>query len=216
VYDKDFYDYIIAHDVAKLRNALLNESHLPHSVMFLDNHDEERVASRLGIDQLRPAIVLQATLPGLKLYYKGQEEGSKIKLPMQLGRRPYEPVNQEVYDWHQKVFAITSDPVFVLGDFEIVNSIKIDEQNNTCQNLLAFKRTYKQQTYLIVANYSIVRSKGFVPYVPEVNEHLTTVVFADQLTGVEYPYKRDSLMTHHLYVELSPWQCHVFRIKEVV
>jgi hypothetical protein len=216
VYDKDFYDCIITHDVPQIKTALLNKPHLPHSVIFLDNHDEQRSAARLTPSQIQPAAILQAALPGLKLYYQGQEEGSKVTLPMQISRGPYEQLNQEVYDWYQNVFEITKDPVFVLGDFELVDPIDLDDQNQTSANLVAFKRTYKQKTYIVVVNYSLKRSKGFIPFVPEINDRLTKIVFEDKLTGQSYEYTRNLLMTHHLYVELAPWQSHVFEVREEV
>ena len=35
--------------------------------------------------------VLALTLPGLRLLHEGQIEGRRVKLPVQLGRRPGEP-----------------------------------------------------------------------------------------------------------------------------
>lgn len=214
VYDKDFYDGIITHNINLLQTALQTKSHLPHSVMFLDNHDEQRSASLLANEELYSAIVTHATLPGLKLYYEGQEEGSKIRLPMQVGRSPFEEKNEQIYSWYQLVFSIVKDPVFVLGDFEVIVPLPVDPNAVTSTNLIAYKRSYNGRTFLIVVNYSKKLSQGHIPYIPQVNDHLSTIVFFDRLTSKEYAYERDLLMTHHLFVELRPWQSHIFEIIE--
>lgn len=52
---------------------LLNNTHLP--IFVLGNHDQPRLATRIGNNQLRAAAMLQLTLPGLICIYNGEELG---------------------------------------------------------------------------------------------------------------------------------------------
>ena len=65
-------------------------------VRFIENHDEPRAYDALGPEKSRPAIVLAATLPGATLLHDGQFEGFRAKLPVQIGRQPDEPVDEEL------------------------------------------------------------------------------------------------------------------------
>lgn len=44
-------------------------------VFCFSNHDQSRIASRIGVDEARAAAVLQLTLPGLAIMYYGDELG---------------------------------------------------------------------------------------------------------------------------------------------
>ena len=65
-------------------------------VRFIENHDEPRSAATLDPEKAGAASVVVATLPGARLFYDGQFEGRKVKLPVQLGRQPEEYPDREL------------------------------------------------------------------------------------------------------------------------
>src|SRR5690242_16800736 len=60
---------------------------------FIENHDEPRAATTFSHAKERATALTIATLPGIKLFHEGQLEGRRVRLPVFLGRRPYEPEN---------------------------------------------------------------------------------------------------------------------------
>jgi glycosidase len=215
-YDKELYDILVQQDTKKLSYYLKTNSAVNDSVIFLENHDENRSASIFSYEALTSASTLQYTLPGLQLIQEGQQEGWQTSLPVQIGRRPQEKTNTVLYNHYKKLQSITNDPVFVLGDIEFFDPIQINDHTPSFQNLIMFKRTYKTKTFIVIINFTPHNSKAFMPFTPEINEHLKTILFHDRLSDKEYAYARSLLLTHHLYIELKAWQSHIFEVIEVV
>ena len=84
-YDKRLLDVLKGRDLEAL-DAHLNAdlTYQQKSVRFLENHDEDRSLLELGEQPSRAASVIQATIPGMKLYYHGQFEGRRLRLPVQM------------------------------------------------------------------------------------------------------------------------------------
>lgn len=85
-------------DVINLYQDSLGEANLPNYV--LGNHDQPRVASRVGWQQARLLAMLQLTLPGLPIVYNGEELGltsSQVgpKLPLDPYGRAYPERNRD-------------------------------------------------------------------------------------------------------------------------
>jgi glycosidase len=96
-YDKRLYDRLTHGDAASIRAHLSADiSYQNRLVRFLENHDEQRAAAAMPDDRHRASALAVATLPGAKLWHEGQFEGRRIKLPVQLARRPEEPVNDSL------------------------------------------------------------------------------------------------------------------------
>jgi hypothetical protein len=96
-YDKRLYDRLINGDAASVRAHLgADISYQKRLIRFLENHDEPRASAVMPGDRHRSAALAVATLPGAKLWHEGQFEGRRIKLPVQLARRPEEPVDEDL------------------------------------------------------------------------------------------------------------------------
>jgi glycosidase len=124
-YDKKLYDLLAHHappgeTAAQL--ASLPASYLARSVHFLENHDEERAATRFG-RRARPSAVLSYAIPGAVFIHQGQMEGFTEKLPVQ--RRI--PLVKEAPDtalrgFYERLLAIVRRPVFRDGELAVLGA----------------------------------------------------------------------------------------------
>jgi glycosidase len=106
-YDKRLYDRLVHDNAESVRLHLLADlAYQNKLVRFLENHDEPRAAATFSKPKHRAAAVAVWTLPGAKLIYEGQLEGRRVKLPVQLGRRPDEPVDGELLDFYRRLLKI--------------------------------------------------------------------------------------------------------------
>ena len=51
-----------------------------------------------------------ATIPGAKLFHEGQFEARRIRVPVFLGRRPEEPLDEAWQAFYKKLLAATDPP----------------------------------------------------------------------------------------------------------
>ena len=96
-YDKKLYDRMEHGDAESVRLHLLADSSYQQGmVRFIENHDEPRAAATFPDGKGQAAAVAMLTLTGAKLLHEGQFEGRAARLPVFLGRRPKEPVDQDL------------------------------------------------------------------------------------------------------------------------
>ena len=112
-YDKTLLDRLRAGPAegvtAHLRADL---GHQQRSVRFLENHDEPRAAAVFTRPRARSAALVAATSPGMLLLHDGQLDGARVRTPVQLARRPDEPVDPELRAFHDRLLdAIGSDAI---------------------------------------------------------------------------------------------------------
>ncbi len=164
-YDKRLYDRIIEGDPEKVRVHLLaDQAYQRNMIRFLENHDEHRAADTLGIQRQVPAAALTFTLPGAMLFFDGQLTGSVVKLPVQLGRAPDEPVNGGLHTFYKKLLADLNDPIYADGEWWLLDLHPTSGEYPTSYNLIAhgWRNPANQQYRLIVANLSDQYAQGLV------------------------------------------------------
>ena len=164
-YDKRLYDRIVEGDPEKIRVHLLADiAYQSKMIRFLENHDEPRAADTLGVERQVPAAVLNFTLPGGMLLFDGQLTGSQVKLPVQLGRAPDEPVNEGLKIFYHKLFADLNAPVYTDGEWRLfdINPARPDDTTN--YNLIAhgWRIPQRGDYRLIVVNLSPQLSEGII------------------------------------------------------
>jgi glycosidase len=122
-YNKKLYDVLAHHpSPSGALRALTSPApgFLSRSVHFLENHDEERAATRFG-PRTRPAAVLSYAIPGAVFVHQGQMEGFTEKLPVQRLR----PLKRERPDYrlltfYERLLARVKDPLFRDGEMEVL------------------------------------------------------------------------------------------------
>lgn len=208
-YDKKLTDRLRFGNAASVRDHLrAEESYQKKSVRFIENHDETRARAALGKEREKAAAVIISTIQGMRFYHDGQFEGKKIKLPVQLGREPVEPVCEEIKNYYDKLFSITSGEIFKNGNWFMVEPEQSWEGNNTYHNLLAWLVVLNNDKRLVVVNYSDINSSCRIKL--DVVGYPDEFVLKDLLDNQSYTRSAEEVFHTGLYVELRPWQSHIF------
>jgi glycosidase len=123
-YDKRVYDHLIAHDVYALSQHLRSKSitFLNRATHFLENHDEERIASRLNLQEHCAAALLTLCLPGMRLLHQGQLTGARLRASVHLKRRAAETTNPELTAFYEGLLLVLRDSAIGKGEFRLIDN----------------------------------------------------------------------------------------------
>jgi len=220
-YDKTLYDRLRSNDNTGVRQHLqADKSYQQHCARFLENHDEPRAAAAFGLPRSRPMATLSFFAPGLKLLHEGQLEGRRVKLPVQLGRRPAENEDIETALFYEKILAVLQDPIFQTGTFNAIAVQPSGWGDTTQEALAAIAWTPGPETnsqalrgYLCVVNLNAWRAYGRVPLPVEVFNNNRQYVFTDRLDGKRYERQGSELISPGIYIALEAHQQHIFEIQ---
>lgn len=153
-YDKDLYDHLLHGSIHAIQKYLEQPvSYQNHLLRFLENHDEERAAKEFPLDKHTAAAVIMATLPGAHLYYDGEREGRTIKLPVHLGRRVDEPVNEAVALLYDKLWEFVAEKNFAEGEWKLLTATSRFWHRES-HHVLAWEWTTKTSKIVVAVNYS--------------------------------------------------------------
>ncbi|MBV8629275.1 MAG: alpha-amylase [Silvibacterium sp.] len=209
-YDKKLYDRLEHDSAENIRLHLCADLAYQNKLLrFIENHDEPRSAASFAPAKLRAAAVAFSTQTGAKLFFEGQFEGRKIRTPVFLGRRPDEPIDEALHSFYEKLLSAINRPVFREGEWRLCERTGWPD-NQTFLSLVAWSWHREEERYLIVVNLSDSPAQGqvHVPW-PEIagrKWHLN-----DLLSGVTFDRDGDPMLSPGLYVELSPWNFHLFQ-----
>lgn len=209
-YDKKLYDRLEHGDAESIRLHLCADlAYQGRLVRFLENHDEPRAAATFSTEKQRAVALTTATVPGIKLFHEGQFEGRKVRLPVFLRRRPVETADLDLQMFYRKLLETIHRRVFHEGQWKLCDRTGWPD-NPSFQNLLAWTWLGDNERYLIVVNLSDRRAQGRVQ-VPWADAAGGNWRLIDALSGVTYERDRNEMQSPGLYVELGPWNYHLFR-----
>jgi hypothetical protein len=209
-YDKELYDRMQHSNAESIRLHLCADlAYQGKLLRFIENHDEPRAAATFSPAKERAVALITATLPGIKLFHEGQFEGRKVRLPVFLGRRPAEPVNQEVHDFYKRLSGAVNRPVFREGKWSLCDQMGWPD-NTSFRNLVAWSWVKDEQRYLIVVNLSDgpVQARVRLPWTDASRGKCHII---DRLSSATYERDGDEMLSSGLYVELGPWNYHFFQ-----
>ena len=212
-YDKRLYDRMLEGDPEKIRVHLLADpDYQRRMIRFLENHDEPRAADTLGEKRQPAAAAFTFTLPGAMLFFDGQLTGSKVKLPVQLGRAPDEPVDEGLRLFYQKLLADLQHPIYAEGEWWLLDLAPAYGEYPTSYNMIAHGwRDANTSTYrVIVINTSEEFAQGVVkldgwPGLAASNWQLVDVISDDV-----FEREGADLYENGLYTDLGGYGFHVF------
>lgn len=208
VYDKALYDHLAAGRVNELRRQLSGDRDL---VRFLENHDEPRAAAVFPPDRHRAAAVVVATLPGLFLLHEGQLSGRRIRVAIQLRRRPPEPPDQALASFYDRLLHVLRDPLFRRGSWQPVETRSAWEGNPTWENFLAYEWQLHGRRAWIVVNFAPHQGQCFAMF--RAGDLRGRRVELREMMGTGSYLREGDDVAAGLYVDLPAFGVHVFEVR---
>jgi hypothetical protein len=211
-YDKRLYDRMEHGNAESIRQHLLADlSYQEKLVRFIENHDEPRAAATFSPGKARAAAVAALTLSGARLLHEGQSQGLRVRLPVFLGRRPAEQVDQDLAAFYQRLLKEINHEVFRNGQWRLCERSGWPD-NQSFLNIISWCWTRDDERFLIVVNFREGTSQARVQ-VPwdELRGKMWRLV--DALSGETYDRSGDDMRDNGLHVDLGPWKYHLFRLK---
>ncbi|HOW58429.1 MAG TPA: alpha-amylase family glycosyl hydrolase [Candidatus Omnitrophota bacterium] len=211
-YDKRLYDRLFYDSPLSVRDHLKAEPvYRDKCLRFIENHDEERAPVSFGKKKSQAAGIVMATIPGLRFFHEGQMEGRRIRTPVHLRREPKESVDSETASIYRKLFKFIQNPITHEGDWTFLASYPAWEKSQTYLGIMAWAWVHGQNCKLVIINYSMLRTQGII-HLPEFLTRRFFVQFHDALTDKIYDRTGEELFQKGLYVDLQPWQAHLFDV----
>lgn len=211
-YDKTLLDRLSSDDIRGVKEHLYADDEFQKkSVRFIENHDEQRCASRFGKDKSLAAATVISTIKGMIFYHDGQFEGKKIKLPVQLGREQFEKTDERIQNYYYKLLRITKSDVFRFGDWKQLETIPIHENDDTSEKIFAWQWIYKGQSRVVAINYSGSTSRCRLKFTIPENSMLLNLY--DELNLVSYERSCQEINEQGLFIELKAYSSHLLSFK---
>jgi hypothetical protein len=188
-------------------NCLCGGGHL------LENHDEPRIASLFSPAEQRAAALLILGLPGLRFLHEGQLSGARIRVPVQLLRRPAEPNQPEIERMYEQLLTALRRTGVGEGTGTVLVPCPAWPDNPTAQNIVAIQwRKEGSRFELSVTNLAPHRSQCYVPLrIPEPT--LKPWGMKDLLGSEEYLRSGAELRSPGLYLDLGPHAAQLFQFE---
>ena len=213
-YDKQFTDRLVSGDVANIKSYLMaDHEYQMKSVRFIENHDEERAVTKFGKEKSLAAASVISTIKGMKLFYEGQFDGKRIKLPVQLGREPEERVSKRVQKYYHKLLEITNNDIFKKGNWTMLEPIPAGEGNISFSDFFSWIWDYKNELRIVVINYSTAAAQCRLKIqIESDNENIKLI---DLLTGDQYIRSVKEMASPGLFIELKGFNSHIFSLENL-
>lgn len=213
-YEKTTYDLLIKKDPEKLQSHLLTrtEDFLNHSLFFLENHDEQRIAFLLNPEQHKAAAALLLSLPGSALLHEGQLEGLTKQVSVHVGRRAVEQSNREVNRFYTKVLRALRDSPVRKGWCRILEPRAAWSGNPSHNAVLLFQWQVHEPFFdLAVINLAPHRSQCFAPVI--VPEAIRAWELQNRLGKESYVRNTSDLISQGLYLDLPAFGAQLFAFR---
>jgi hypothetical protein len=214
-YDKQLYDSLRAQDAPAVTAHLSKDIHSQQrSLRFLENHDEPRAAAAFPPKVHQAAGVITFLSPGLHLFHDGQFQGRRIKLPVQLARRPYEPSDPVIEKFYDRVLECRKEAAFRTGRWQLLKCRPAWDGNPTWDRFIAFIwEGDGEARLLITVNYGPTRGQCYVS-LPLSGLSGTRFLLVDLLGPSRYERDGNDLASRGLYLDMAEWGYHVFQMRK--
>jgi hypothetical protein len=212
-YDKRLYDRMFCDSAVSVGEHLNAEQpYRDKCLRFIENHDEDRATVIFGKQKSKAAGIIAATVPGLRFFHDGQLEGRRIRTPVHLRREPEEPADPVTVAMYRRLLHYIKSPVTHDGEWMFLETRPAWEKNETHRAILVWLWGCGQDWKMVVVNYSMIRAQASVR-LPEFLSRKYFFQFRDALTDKVYDRTGEELFQKGLYVDLQPWQAHLFDFK---
>lgn len=215
-YDKILYDELVYHDPSAVTRHLLEEcsaAFVENSIHFLENHDEQRAAAVFIPAEHRAAALLTLGLPGLRLLHEGQLTGARVKLPVQLIRRPDFKPDAEVRRIYDQLLDGLRHSAVGQRRGTLLRPRAAWPDNQTWRNVVIVQwQTVPEEFDLVVVNLVPHRCQCYVPLtIPNLAAHHWSM--ADRLGKERYLRVGADLERQGLYLDVPPYAAQIFHFQ---
>jgi len=212
-YDKRLYDRLREGHAGPVRGHFVAGLDYQNKLArFLENHDEPRAAATFQPANGEAAAVITFLSPGLRFFHQGQFEGRLKRISPHLVRGPNEPVNERLAQFYNRLLTVLRQPIFRDGKWQLLECAPAWEGNNSSDAFIAYCWESPDGGCAIVAvNYSDHFSQCYIR-LPFSNLHGRQWQLRDLLGGAQYERNGSALESHGLFLDVPPWQYHVFNL----
>lgn len=211
-YDKALYDKIVHREIADVQNHLLTvpPAYVAASAHFLENHDEPRIAACLSLEEHCAAALLILGLPGMRFLHEGQMTGARVKVPVQLLRRPVEPLQPEIEFMYERLLQTLKTTTVGKGSSRLLRPSSAWPGNPTHRNFVIIQwQATGPEFDLVVVNLASHRSQGYAPIAGQ-NLAGNNWSLRDLLGTEKHQRVGDDLAREGLYLDLPAHGAQVF------
>jgi glycosidase len=213
-YDKVLYDRLLREGASSVRDHLTAQiGFQKRSVRFIENHDEPPAAASFSSDAWQyAAATIASTVPGMVLYHEGQFEGRTVRIPVQLARRPVQPVNERTRSFYQRLLSCLREGVFSSGKWRLLNVRPAWHDNPTWQDYLAFWwEAPSAGIRFVVVNYAPHNSQCYID-LPQEFLNGSPMEFRDLMSSAAYVRERSWLVARGMFFDLPAYGLHIFQV----
>jgi hypothetical protein len=212
-YDKTLYDRVLARNGTYLRQQMIAPlGYQRRMARFLENHDEQRISSKLNPVQHKAAATLTYLAPGLRFFQHGQLSGKRLKTPIHLKRAPTERPNREVEDLYKTLLPIIHSPTGKHGSWHLLDTKLAWPDNPTHENFIAYLIEHPLRTIIVTVNYASYRGQCFIR-IPDRSWLDGTIEFRDLLSQERLVRPAPDLLERGLFLDCDAWQTHIFAVE---
>ena len=213
-YDKTLYDRLREGHARPVREHFFAGLDYQNKLArFLENHDEPRAATAFPTGQHQAAAVITFLSPGLRFFHQGQFEGRLKRISPHLGRAPDETVDKSLKQFYGRLLDILRRPVLREGQWELIECLPAWDGNGSSDAFIAFSWHHPDGARLVTAvNYANHPSQCYVR--PSFSDlHGRQWRLHDWLGDATYERDGDDVQFRGLYLDVPPWQTHVFEMQ---
>jgi hypothetical protein len=209
-YDKRLYDRLRSHDVGLVRGHLRADLEFQRrSARFLENHDEPRAAAVFPPPIEQAAAVIAFLVPGLRFIHEGQRSGRRLRTSNHCCRRMPEPVDREIEEFYDRLFACVGRPEARDGEWALLDPLSAWDGNPTADRFIASSWRGDAGRLVVAVNYGDTRAQCYIPLPGLAGPCLLRDLMNP---GIEYERDGGELATPGLYLDIGPWGHHVFEV----
>ena len=216
-YDKRLYDRLRDRHARPVREHFCAGLDYQNKLArFLENHDEPRAAAAFAPEVHQAAAVITFLSPGLRFFHQGQFEGRTKRISPHLVRAPYEPVDEAIAQFYDRLLAVLRQPVVREGQWQLLECVRAWEGNWTADSFVAFAWQHaNQQRFIVGVNYAANQSQCYVrlPFSDLRNQKWR---LEDLLSDAKYDRDGNDLESRGLYLDIPAWGYSVFRLQSTL
>ena len=130
-------------------------------------------------------------------------------------RAPQESLNADLQKFYSGLLSVIKKPVFRYGNWQLLEANPVWEANGSWDAFIACSwQGADDERMLVVVNYASHSSQCYLRFpFPELDGGQWQL--HDLMSEASYERKGDDLQSAGLYLDMQPWQYHVFEMNHI-